>query len=376
MVRQVVGLVALLTVAGTALAAEGPGALARTPSATRTLFGFTPFPYDQTLEAVQKTHELVTANSTLYALHFDERIPWKEALADAAWPARVQRNWDEQARAIPAGHAVYLGLAPLATDRTSLAPATGEQESAPVPEELRDAPLDAPQVKRAYLNYARRAVRQFHPQFLNLGVEAGGVLMRDTGRWSQFERLYEHVRSALKRERPDLRIGISFSLGHLRVEPGTSAARALIARSDYVGLSFYPSGSAFDEKFGLPAYGTGVDAWRKPLAWVRAYTRKPIALCETGYTTQDSHVPQSDLHIKGDPALQARYVRDLFRTARRDRYLFVIWFLAVDYDKLYARMPPGSEVMQLWRNLGLWDGELRPKPAWAAWQAGLAAARR
>ena len=144
--------------------------------------------------------------------------------------------------------------------------------------------------------------------------------MRDSARWAQFERLYEHVRSSLKNEYPDLQIGISFSLGHLRVETNAKAAESLIAKSDYVGLSFYPSASPFDEKYGLPPYGSGADAWRKPLAWVRAYTDKPIALCETGYTTLNCDVPQFDLHIKGDAKWQAEYVRDLFEIADRDRY--------------------------------------------------------
>jgi hypothetical protein len=38
-------------------------------------------------------------------------------------------------------------------------------------------------------------------------------------------------------------------------------------------------------------------------------------------------------------------------------------------------MPPGSEVMQLWRNIGLLDGEQRPKPGWAIRQAEIAKSR-
>jgi hypothetical protein len=45
-------------------------------SAVITLFGFTPFPYDFTLKAVKKTHDIITENSTIYALHFDNGIPW------------------------------------------------------------------------------------------------------------------------------------------------------------------------------------------------------------------------------------------------------------------------------------------------------------
>jgi hypothetical protein len=342
---------------------------------TAPLFGFTAFPYDFTLEAVVKTHRIVADNSTIYALHFDDGIPWKEALADAPWPKRIQKEWEDQARGIPPNRKVYLGLAPLATDRKSLAPATGEQKRLPMPTELAGVALDDPKVEIAYLNYARRAVRQFKPDFLNLGIEAGGILLRDPVRWHQFEHLYDHVRSHLKQQYPQLAIGISFSLGHLRVESSAKIAKPLVDNSDYLGLSFYPSASAFDEKFGLPGFGQGVDAWRKPLGWVRTYTDKPIALCETGYTTRDSDVPQFNLHIKGSAQLQAAYVRDLFEIARRDRYAFVIWFLAIDYEKLYAKMPPGSEVMQLWRNIGLLDGDLHPKPGWEIWQAGVAKSR-
>src|SRR5205085_7142461 len=79
------------------VAAE-PGAMGS--GAPATLFGFTPFPYDSTLEALAKT------------------------------------------RAIPKARVVHLALSPLATDRKSLAPATGEQERVPMPEALRGVPLD------------------------------------------------------------------------------------------------------------------------------------------------------------------------------------------------------------------------------------------
>ena len=67
--------------------------------------------------------------------------------------------------------------------------------------------------------------------------------VRDFRRWPQFERLYEHVRRAIKKEYPE------HSDRHL-IRPGRSpgpheaeAARKLIAQSDYVGISFYPYAS-------------------------------------------------------------------------------------------------------------------------------------
>ena len=270
---------------------------------------------------------------------------------------------------------VYLALAPLDKDRKSLAPATGEKDREAMPEELRGVPLDDASVKKAYLNYARRAVKQFRPRYLNLGIEAGQMMSRDFPRWPEFEHLYEHVRGAIKTEYPDLQIGISFGLGDLRARKEAEAARRLIAQSDYVGISFYPYASSFDEKFGAPPY-RGDKPWREPLAWLRAYTDKPLAICETGFTTQDIEIPQFGLKMQGSPDAQAAYTRELFEIARRDRYAFVVWFLAIDYDKLYAKLPAGSDAMKLWRNIGFLDGELRPKPAWEIWNAGVEASRR
>ena len=333
-----------------------------------TLFGFTPFPYDFTAEAVERTQAIIVPNSTIYALHLDDGIPWKEVMADKPLPEKVQKEWNDWSRAIPAGHAVYVGLSPLGKDRKTLAPAPGEQDNSSLPSELRDARLDDPKVKQAFLTYARRAIKQFNPDFLNIGIEAGELAARDPKRWPQFEALYDYVRGALKNEFPNLKIGMSFGLQSLRKPSVARMVKPLIERSDYLGLSFYPHMSPFGEKFGDPPLSAGTAAWREPLAWVRSYTTKPIALCETGFSTQNTSIKSFDLELRGDPASQAAYVRELIQTAKRDNYLFVVWFLAVDYDKLYAKMPKGAEVNLLWRNIGLFDGELRPKPAWEEWK--------
>ena len=339
------------------------------PTTSGPYFGFTAFPYDMSAEAIARTYKTVNDNSTFFALHLDDGIPWDEALAAAPMPARVQRDWDEWRSHVPAGRPVYLGLAPLAKDRKSLAPGLG---GAALPRALRGAALDDPRVKQAYLHYARRAVEQFNPAWVNIGIEAGELASRDPARWSQYASLYEHVRKALKQAFPGLQVGMSFGLQSLRRPGVLERVRDVIEASDYLGLSFYPYASAFGEKFGDPPLGPGAQAWREPLAWIRATTSKPIAIAETGYTTHDIAVPSFGLHMRGDAALQAAYVRELADTARRDRYLFVVWFLAIDYDRLYDRHLKGDEVSRLWKNIGLIDGDLVPKPAWEEWQRALA----
>lgn len=335
------------------------------------LFGFTPFPYDLSAEAVERTNAIVRDNSTIVALHLDDGIPWDEMLDHKPLPKAILKEWADWAKAIPPGRPVYLGLAPLAKDRKSLAPAKGGS----MPWVLKLAQLDDRTVKNAYLEYARRAVEQFHPTYLNLGIEAGELASRRPRDWDEFEALYRHVAQGLKRDYPQLKIGISFGLQSLRKPDVAQRVKGLIDASDFLCLSFYPHMSPFGEKFGDPALREGVDAWREPLDWVRRYTSKPLAICETGYSTQNASLRSFDLNLKGSEQLQASYVRELAQYAERDRYLFVVWFLAVDYDRLYERMGGNSkdnEVNLLWRNIGLMSGDLRPKPAWAEWTKALA----
>lgn len=350
-------------------------ALLSPPAGARPLYGFTPFPYDSTDEAQTRTLDIVRNNANVHALHLDDGIPWEELLDGKPNPKRVQREWDDWTRAIPTGRPVYLALAPLAKDRKSLAPTKGEAgTSTSLPWSLKLARLDDDKVKAAYLEYARRAVKQFRPSYLNLGIEAGELAARDPKRWPQFEVLYRHVATALKRDNPRLQIGISFGLQSL-MKPGVGdLAKALVQSSDYLGLSFYPHMSPFGEKFGDPPLGEREQAWRAPLDWVQRYTNKPIALCETGYSSMNAELPSYNLKIKGDPLLQASYVRELAQLAERDNYLFVVWFLSVDYDLLYERMSatPDNEVNLLWRNIGLWSGDIKAKPGWAEWQNALA----
>jgi hypothetical protein len=331
-----------------------------------TAWGFHPFPYDFTLEAIETTYEIVGEQGTLYPLHFDNGVPWAEALADSPWPQQMADDWDDIASRIPPGHKVYVGLAPTAKERHQLAPPI---EGSSLPLQIQGAYFDHPQVKTAFLNYARRAVEKFQPDYLNLGIEVGEILNRSPSDWSRFVSLYRHVRDALKEDHPNLMIGVSFTLQVLMNEPGAAdSARSILDHCDYLGLSFYPFGSPFNEAFGVPALPPPPGEWREPLEWVRQYTGLPIAICETGYSTVDVSMPAYGIYMNGSEELQSQYLADLGGFAGRDGYLFVMWFVPVDYDALYEQLPPGDGVNLIWKNIGLFDGSLQPKPALEIWQ--------
>jgi hypothetical protein len=341
--------------------------LASNPLLADTKFGMTPFPYDFTEEAVRNTAEIIARDADMFAIHLDECVPWGSLFSGKGLPSEQRKKWADLKSQIPAGHAVYVGLAPLKEDRETLALACNDD----MPAAMRGAGFDSTAVKKAYLNYVREAVTTFNPQFLNIGIEVEGIAARRAHEWPAFERLFEHVKESIQRDNPNIKIGVSLTLHALLVPRIANTVKPLVEKSDYLGLSVYPYASSFGEAHGYPPLGEGVDRWRNQLTWVRSYTSKPIAIAETGFTTKDINLAQYGLKMSGNVDDQAAYVHDLIRLSKYDDYLFVVWFLPVDYERLYTKMPktPGVEINLLWRNIGLYDSDLSPKKALKEWRA-------
>jgi FlaG/FlaF family flagellin (archaellin) len=341
------------------------------------LYGFTAFPYDATFEAIDKVHEIILPNSNLYAIHGvgggEECLAWEEALADRPLPDSTQSNWADVKARIPSSHAVYVAVTPTDKDRRqviSACDADGRRDPNAGP--WRDR-LDHPDVMRAYTAYVRRVVSFFQPRYLNIGIEMSELSLGHPEEWPTFEALFTHVYDTVKAEYPDLQIGMEFVLQSLLLPRVAEQVRSVVDKSDYLGLSFYPYGSPFGVWYGAPPLPEGEDQWRQPLTWVRQYTTKPIAICETGYITAPVSFPEMGLTLEGDPARQAAFLRDLVTFATQDQYAFVVWFIPVDYDRLYATLPASSEWALIWMQAGLFDKDLNPKPAWPIWQEAMQA---
>lgn len=330
-----------------------------------TRFGFTPFPYDFTEKAINKTYSLTNKSNQIFLIHRDNGIPWSEAYYNKPYPKKVTESWNGYKKNIPSNQPVYLALTPLNEDRTDLMRAS---EGSKKPKIFKGLNLDDDKIKKAYLQYVRKAVKTFKPKYLNIGVEAGELAHRKPRKWLQFERLFNYVYTNIKKENPGIYIGISFGLQTLMDDKVQKKVKNLVEKSDYIGISFYPYMSEFHKRFGAHALPKPPQEWLKPLNWLKTYTDKPIAICETGYSTKNIDLPTYNLHLKGSEHLQYQYLNDLIHIARRDNYLFVSWFLYIDYDKLYAKMPKGDGSNKLWKNIGFFDQHFKPKPAWNLWQ--------
>ncbi len=330
--------------------------------------GFTAFPYDVTPRSFENLDRLIREHANLYAIHRDQEcLPWQALLDGTPFPRWLEQDWQEIASSIPEGHRVYVAITPTQGDRVSLAAACGEAEgmSVTMPAALRNASLDHPLVKAAYLRYARRVVEVFDPEFLVIGIEISELALNEPERWPAYEALAEFVMKALHRDYPQLQIGSEFVLQSLLLGRVGARVKPLIEKSDFLGISFYPYGSAYGERLGAPALPPPPDQWRQPLAWLRGYTTKPVGISETGYTTRTQRV--AGLEFAGDERLQADFLRDIAATAVEDDYLFFIWFVPVDFDKLYDAIPGFPDFGRIWVDSGLFDENFEPKPAWSVW---------
>ena len=340
------------------------------PAAAEPLWGFTAFPYDLTPESEDRVHAIIAERANLFAIHMDNCLPWAEALSGDPFPAWFAADWAEVRGRIPPGHTVYVAMTPTDTDRQSLAAQCGRSEDRPGrhPRAIRGKSFDDPAVIAAYVAYLRRQIDYFRPAYVNIGIEVSEMSLQAPEVWPAFETLYLAAVAALKESHPGVKVGIELGLQSITDPRVGAQVRRAVEASDFMCLSFYPyAADAAVTLFGAPSLPPPPDQWRVPLDWVRGYTTKPLAVCETGEPARTVTLPGLGVTLPGDPATQAAFMRDLVRIARRDDYLFVVWFITVDYDRLMAVLPAAAEWMWIWAHTGLFDSDLNPRPALSHW---------
>ncbi|MFV0426476.1 MAG: hypothetical protein ACK5KU_05495 [Beutenbergiaceae bacterium] len=364
------GRLLLLVVATLAIVACQPAAPAPTPL-TQQLpeaieyqhnVSISPFPYDLTVESVEQVGGLVSTAGNLYTVQLDNGVPWRDADAGNDFSSGVMEEWERHRSYIGADQQVYLAIAPLQDDRLSWS--TGF-DGGQAPEWATWESIDLERLRTAYLNYVNRAIEYFQPTFLNIGVEAGDLAHNDPQKWETLAEVLADSYQELKSAHPGLTIGVSWSLPLLMLPAVLEESTTLIEVLDYVGISFYPYLDQFYSRLGGVDLPQQPNQWREPYAWLSANIDKPLAICETGYSSVPVQLEEFDLDIGGDPDTQSLYVQELSVITAQDDYLFTVFFLAVDYGALTRELE--LPAMELWQYTGFFDEDLVPKPAWDAY---------
>jgi len=330
-----------------------------------------PFPYDLTQEALDYSNKFARDHSTLAIQHYDDCIPWQEMLDEQAPPQWMLDQWHSAKTYIPDGKPVYIAITPTKQDRHTLAHGCGDAEGEIIdpPESLLNAGFDSPETLQAWQRYVEYVVQFFEPDYLNIGIEINSLLWLYPDDWPAMEQFLLSSYHSTKISHPQIRVGVEAILQNLMLDPVASGFQKVADEVDFLGISFYPYTSAFFEVYGMPPAKAPPLQWQEPLSWLSNYTNTPLAIAETGYTTETNTVDLGDgLVFPGDTQLQQSFLKDLQQFARWDEYLFVIWFVPIDYDLLSLTVGEDIGVdAPIWEDSGLIEFDLTPKPAFEDW---------
>ena len=355
-------------------ATEQNGNIVLEPNFKRSFFmGFTPFPWDMTIDAIMDTAKFIVENGDMVSHHLEQGVPWIEALDDKPFHPNMMKDWQGR-KDMSKGKKIFLSLTPLNESRNKMEFYRGKDEDMPVPAPFNDKMLNDPIVKKAYLTYCQRAVEFFQPDYLAITIEANELFHNTPNLWASFVELYKDTYTALKKDHPKLPIFFTVSL-HNMTNPGwkdreeqQAEIKKLLEYSDILGISYYPFMAGQSEK---PI---------ETLDWIRKFTDKPLAITETGFPAEDIVLKSYNMTIKGSPEMQETYFKTLLGRGNQDGYLFVIDFLYRDYDALFKTISAQLEkrdltmdIFLVWRDCGLVDENGVKRPAFDVWKSYLSA---
>lgn len=342
-----------------------------TPTETRSFeLGFSPWPYDDSATAINFVYSEVALRGDFIAHHLDAGIPWDEALSGTPYPAAVEGEISARLSNTPSDMRTYLALSPLNSSRDGLAEywASTANQSLVAPWDTRR--LDDSNVISAYVNFASDLIRRFGPDYFNLGIEVSELAVNDSVAYDELVNFTAAVSADLKAQFPAVQLMISVALKSPdSVEAATIRAELprLIQYVDVVGVSVYPYVFFEHEDRGDPA--------NLPADWLSQISAiadgKPIAIAETGWAAQNLVIPAFGVDVASDAEKQDAYLEILFAAAESLDARFIVWFFLADFDAFWNGSLQQDPVAQIWRDTGLYDEDLNPRPALDTWMRQL-----
>lgn len=332
------------------------------------MMGFTPFPYEISLEGVEYAYEKLATEADIINHHFDNGVPWPEALSGDEFSDFIMDDWKFRKNRTEPGHKTYVSVSPINSFRDDLAAYRGSEDNMPLPAPWDGYAFNDDHVKTAYLNYCKRAIEFFEPDYFGMSIETNLLYVLNPGAWTDYLELHEYIYQQLKFFYPELPVFSSLSgapllEGFLNGSDHVQqrlAAMQVLQVSDYYAISFYPHLSShmgnpypegtFDELFSI--------------------STKPLIIAETGYTAQAFSMDAGNgaFTIDTDQEKQKKFVDDLLAASEKWKARFVIYFNVRDYDQLWVQIGSPMDLNIAWRDAGLYDEGGNPRPALNSWR--------
>lgn len=338
---------------------------------TRSFFmGFTPWPYDASIAAVDNTYDLVNQHGDMIAHQLIDGIPWEEAFQETALPTNVEGELNTRVNNTESSRAIYLALDAINFQRDGLANNWGASSNEPLPAPWDTRSFDDQEVIDAYTNFALDMIERFDPEYFSYASEASELLLNDPTGFVEFVVFAEAVYGNIKAAHPDLPILVSVAMK----DPSSTNAAAIVAGfasiidyMDMVGISVYPYVFFDHADRGDPA--------NLPTDWLSQVTDltdgKPVAITETGWIAESLEILTFGYAEESNTSFQASYVDTLLSAANALDAEFVIWWSLIDYDALWEGVLAEDDVAAIWRDIGLIDPMLNERPGLSSWDTYL-----
>ncbi len=332
--------------------------------------GFTPFPYDISFDAIDFTYERIAEDADLIVHHFDNGVPWVEALKGDPYSDNIMNDWELRRSRTPEGHQVLITVTPINFWRSGLAAYRGEQDDMPLPAPFDGYSFDHPDVETAFYHWAESAINFFDPDYLLIGIEVNLLMKNQPEIWDSYMTLHSHLYARLKEAHPNLPVmvsmtGVDLLEGYTDAdhEMQLQALNDIIDYTDFLALSVYPY---------LTAYMTN-SIPQNIFDQLAGLTDKPLAISETGYAAQDFTIQVEDMRLEfdSDEDKQAQYMTLLLEAAQKYQFRFIVNFVLRDYDALWQQMGASEDFIIAWRDTGLYDENGIERPALALWRTAL-----
>ncbi len=309
--------------------------------------GFSSLPRELNADAYADALEFAGEHGDMVLIQ--RMLPWADFVPGAQVSEETANNTASEREAIDE-HDLGLFFAIDVTDG-----ATGRDRLVELPPDMAGRRFDDAAVRAAFVSYAEYVALNYKPQYLALGVEMNLYYQKNKDDWENFRSLYREAYAAVKKQSPGTQVTVTWQYEDLQGifprEDQHFAEWELVSAwdgdVDFVGISSYPS-FAYASAAAIP------DVYYSQL---RAFTSKPIALAEFGYSSAPGHQGLNS----GTEEDQTAYLRRVLREAELVPMAFIVWFAI--WDPAYAR----GTAFSAFQSIGLLREDDTEKPAWTFW---------
>lgn len=346
-----------------------------TPVPTRSFYmGFTPWPYDATLDAVNFTYDRIQDHGDMVKHHLMQGVPWDAAFNGTAYPTAVENEINGRITATNNDKIIFLAIDTLNTSRNALVGNWGESggEDRQAPWNTRD--FNDAEVITAYTNFALNMIERFQPEYFSYGTEVSELILNNPTSFDNFVVFAEAVYGSIKAEYPDLKLMATVAMKSPESEDTTTIQNNFSRILDYVdvvGISAYP--------YAFYAPGDRETPSDLPSNWIdqilNIANSKPVAITETGWVGENLTIENYGLAVQSDEQTQNDYVVKLLEEANTLNAEFVIWFSVCDFDAMWNNVLGQDDLSAIWKDTGLYNESLQAREALTTWDGYLSRVR-